>query len=149
MHQLNKINTFRIMKRILLTFLVLFLCGVVYVIGGIRASQDLEVTDYEISAPVSSSIRIVQITDLHNTEFGNENENLCDTIRSQNPDLIFITGDMLNKDDPNTDIICTLVRKLKEIAPVYYGYGNHEVSWETLYGESLCKCFKRRRLSQS
>lgn len=80
-------------------------------------------------------IRILQLTDLHNSTFGKENQRLIKMIQVQNPDLIFMTGDMVNQDEESTDIVVDLVRRLSEIAPVYYSYGNHEdvhaQSWGT------------------
>ena len=53
-----------------------------------------------------------------------------ETAAEQQPDLIFITGDMINQDEENTEILCTLLEQLTAIAPVYYGFGNHERNWE-------------------
>lgn len=93
-------------------------------------SEDLVVTNYSVNSRITNSFRIVQLSDLHNSEFGNDNEDLCSLVENQKPDLIFITGDMINRDDPDTKILETLLTKLVTIAPVYYCYGNHEVTWD-------------------
>lgn len=100
-------------------------------------SKVLTITDYTIEAPVASPIRIVHLTDLHNEEFGSGNRKLTAKVEALAPDMIVMTGDMLNREDENTQIICDLISALSEIAPVYFGYGNHEYSWEETWGQSL------------
>ena len=52
-----------------------------------------------------------------------------------------MTGDMLNRSDPNTQIVEQLIRDLAPIAPVYYGYGNHETGWEARHQKDLHEIF--------
>lgn len=112
--------------------LCLLLIGYFYI-----TSLSLILTKYEIDSDFESPIRIVQITDLHNAEYGGSNSDLINKIKDQNPDLIMMTGDMLNEDDKNTDIVCNLIQKLSSIAPVYFGYGNHEKTWEKTFEVNL------------
>lgn len=96
------------------------------------------VTNYSVaSEKLENSVRIVQITDFHNSEFGADNRKLVERVDAQEPDLILITGDMLNSDEESTDIAVTLVESLVEIAPVYFSYGNHEKEYENLYGVDM------------
>lgn len=97
----------------------------------------LSISLYELPVPLQSTIRIVQLSDLHNAEFGEGNSHLIEMVREQSPDLIVMTGDMLNRDDPNLSIVETVISGLAEIAPVYYGYGNHETAWEKREGKIL------------
>lgn len=98
----------------------------------------LKVTVYRIiDDHISLPIHIVQITDLHNSVFGKDNGELVNKVKKQNPDLILITGDLLNVDDSNTDIAVGLITKLKEIAPVYCSFGNHEYGYKKAYGVDL------------
>lgn len=97
----------------------------------------LHVETYTLSANVASPIRVVHLSDLHNAQFGKKNEQLVAHVAMQNPDLIIISGDMLNSDDENTDVVTALISDLSTIAPVYYGYGNHEKLWEQRFGRDL------------
>ena len=56
------------------------------------------------NCPVHSRrpIRLVVLSDLHNSEFGAYNSELVDKVRRLSPDVILIAGDMVNKNDPNT-----------------------------------------------
>src|SRR5699024_3122253 len=82
---------------------------------------------------VSTPLRIVQITDLHNSEFGVDNNRLVQIINKQMPDLILVTGDLLNSDSKVTDIATNLLLRLSEIAPVYVSLGNHEIEYAEIY----------------
>lgn len=70
--------------------------------------------------------RIAQVSDLHNTQFGNNNEKLLFMLRSAKPDIIVMTGDLI--DSRNTDIPASLcfAQEAAKIAPCYYVTGNHE-----------------------
>lgn len=81
------------------------------------------------SEKITSSFRIVFVSDLHNHQFGSGNEKLVQKIREQSPDLILLDGDMINGDSENADIVLNLIPSLKEIAPVYYSLGNHEYEY--------------------
>ena len=99
-------------------------------------NRSFEVTYYRLfSEKLSSDIRIALLTDLHQTVYGEKNSELLDEIRGQSPDLILIAGDSINRRSPDLDYIIDLCRELTEIAPVYYGLGNHEN--EVIYGDDL------------
>lgn len=125
-----------IMKRSLRTCgLVYILIGlaffaVLFVIGGILVSAPLTTTSYSVEVDISKRIRIVHLTDLHSREFGDDNQELISSIEDIHPDVIFMTGDMLDREDETPGVVLNLISELVKIAPVYYGYGNHEVEWD-------------------
>lgn len=86
---------------------------------------------------IQESIRIAQITDLHNSIFGEENQALLDLVMEQMPDLILITGDLLNANESRTDIAEDLISNLSKIAPVYVSLGNHEAVYQQKYGTEI------------
>ena len=101
-------------------------------------------TNYSItSEKLDDSVRVVQLTDLHNSEFGSDNKRLAKKVAGQEPDLILITGDLLNSNEENTDIAVTLVECLSEIAPVYVSYGNHEKEYEIVHGVDMTALFEQ------
>lgn len=69
--------------------------------------------------------RVVQISDLHGKEFGPGNAHLLQKVTELKPDLIAITGDLID-DAAQFPMIDPLARGLAEIAPTYYVTGNHE-----------------------
>ena len=95
------------------------------------------VEEYKVEAAVDNRIRIVHLSDLHNSEFGRNNVRLVRKVQEQHPDLILMSGDMLNRDEENIDVVTALIRRLADVAPVFYGYGNHEKAWERRFGYDL------------
>lgn len=74
---------------------------------------------------------IVHVSDLHNKEFGKQQYKLLDKIKAENPDIIAITGDIIDSRRTNIEKALTLVKEAVKIAPVYYVTGNHEARTES------------------
>ncbi len=72
------------------------------------------------------NFRIVQVSDLHNAEFGVDNVNLLDKLNQEDADIIVITGDMIDSRNTDVDVAISFAQKAVNIAPVYYINGNHE-----------------------
>lgn len=70
--------------------------------------------------------KIAQVSDLHNAEFGKENQNLIDVLNKEKPNVIVITGDMLDSRRPGYEHNLSFAKKAVEIAPCYFVPGNHE-----------------------
>lgn len=70
-------------------------------------------------------LRIVQLSDLHGKEFGLEHETILRKVKALEPDLIAITGDMIDQEGQK-ELMLLLAEKLAGIAPTYYVTGNHE-----------------------
>lgn len=79
--------------------------------------------------PAFSGFRIAQVSDLHNAEFGKDNATLLRMLSESAPDIIVITGDLVDSSHTE-DIETALVfaKKAVLIAPVYYVTGNHEAA---------------------
>lgn len=69
---------------------------------------------------------IVQISDLHNKEFGKRQAKLLKTVEDQKPDAIVITGDLVDRRRYDLEPARDFVQGAAAIAPVYYVCGNHE-----------------------
>lgn len=69
---------------------------------------------------------IAHVSDLHNAVFGRKNEKLLSLIRAAKPDIIAITGDLIDSRHTDIDSALAFVEAAAEIAPVYYVTGNHE-----------------------
>lgn len=70
-------------------------------------------------------LRIVHLSDLHGHEYGENSQTLLDKVAEQKPDLIVMTGDMIDQEG-QLAMIPALARGLADIAPIYYVTGNHE-----------------------
>ena len=114
-------------KRVLFVVAFVLVALIVWTLWGNTA---LEVNEYEV---VSDRIpqgfegfRIAQVSDLHNAEFGEGNEKLIRLLSQTDPDVIVITGDLIDSRHTDIEIALDFARQAVKIAPVYYVSGNHE-----------------------
>ena len=93
-------------------------------------NYDIETNKYNIKSekiPESfDGFRIVQVSDLHNTEFDKYNSTVVSPVFHAEPDIIVITGDMIDSRNTDVDVALSFAQKAVNIAPVYYINGNHE-----------------------
>ena len=98
----------------------------------------LELNTYTISSsklPQSfDGYRIAHVSDLHNAEMGKDNETLLTMLRDADPDIIAITGDLIDSRNTDIEVALQFVREAVKIAPCYYVTGNHEARVSE-YGE--------------
>ena len=97
----------------------------------------LELNTYTISSDrlpeAFDGYRIAHVSDLHNTEMGKNNEKLLDMLREAEPDIIAITGDIIDSRNTNVEIALEFTKAAMEIAPCYYVTGNHEARVSEYY----------------
>ena len=97
----------------------------------------LTVTEYTIqNSKIPSAFdgfRIAQVSDLHNAQFGADNEKLLALLADTKPDMIAITGDLLDSRQTDMEIAICFVQECAKIAPTYYVPGNHEARIPSAY----------------
>lgn len=76
--------------------------------------------------------KVAHISDLHNKKFGKDQEPLLKEIRKASPDIIVVTGDLIDRRRYNLETSMIFINGAVEIAPVYYVAGNHE-AWSGEY----------------
>ncbi len=76
--------------------------------------------------------RIAQISDLHNAELGEGNKKLLALLRETEPDIIAVTGDLIDSSKTDVETALEFAEAAVEIAPCYYVTGNHE-AWTPEY----------------
>lgn len=69
---------------------------------------------------------IAQISDLHNAQLGNGNQKLLGILKRAKPDLIAITGDLIDSRRTDLPVALDFAAEAGKIAPCYYVPGNHE-----------------------
>lgn len=76
---------------------------------------------------IKGHFRAVMLADLHNKQYGRNNAVLLESIYAQEPDAVFIAGDILTA-HPKKSLkpAISILEKLAEKYPVFYGNGNHE-----------------------
>lgn len=115
-------------KCIFLAVVVIILVAlVIWIAWGNTA---LELSTYTVSSsklPQSfDGYRIAHVSDLHNAEMGKDNEKLLTILRDADPDMIAITGDLIDSRNTDIEVALQFIRKAVKIAPCYYVTGNHE-----------------------
>lgn len=92
----------------------------------------LTVSDYRVESDeipeAFDGFRICQVSDLHNDELGEDSKRLIDAIKDREPDIILLTGDLIDRKRTNIDVAINFAEKAAEIAPTYYINGNHEAA---------------------
>ena len=73
-----------------------------------------------------SGFRIAQVSDLHNAEFGEDQQDLVRMLKETDPDCIVLTGDLVDSRRTRIDVAVAFAEQAVQIAPTYYVTGNHE-----------------------
>ena len=83
--------------------------------------------------------KIVQLSDIHGQEFGENNDMLIRKVRKAEPDIILVTGDIVNNaEDDAVQVFEHILEGLKDTAPVYAVTGNHD-QWDREFGHLIEK----------
>ncbi len=97
----------------------------------IKENKNLQTTGYIIkSDKVDHDFNIVHLSDLHNTQYGEDDDILVDKVSFSNPDVILISGDLIDRRRPDPQLALKVMKRLSNIAPVYFVMGNHEVAYK-------------------
>lgn len=122
-------------------FLAASICLILFIAAAFLAGRILlrdsgfEKEFYKItSTKIHGKFRLVQLSDLGNTSFGDGNSELVESVALLEPDLIVLTGNMAGSDKESALDLC---RQLSEIAQIYYVFGENEESLGEGYREEL------------
>ncbi len=120
------------MKRIILFIGTLVGFSIfLYVQNNLISITEVKITSNKIPSSFKG-FKILQISDLHNKKFGDNQETLIQKVKSVNPDIIAITGDLIDSKSYDPEVSMELIRKLVKKYPVYFVTGNHE-KWSGKY----------------
>lgn len=99
----------------------------------------LSVSEYRIFVPQEygdlNGLTIVHISDLHNKEFGEGQERILKIVREAEPDIIAVTGDVIDSARTDVDVAVEFMTGAVQYAPVYFVSGNHEAWAAEAYQE--------------
>ena len=124
-------------RRILLVLVILFVTLGLDILWSMTA---LQTTTYEFtSSKISEPVHFAFLSDLHCRNFGKHNQELCKCIADQKPDFIALVGDIINRSSTKNEIdeVCSFIKDLTKIAPVYYSLGNHEEQYISTNGDEV------------
>ena len=110
---------------ILALLAVICLCG--WIAWANTALMVTRLTVHSDALPENfDGFRIAHVSDLHNAQFGEGNAELLDLLRQTQPDIIAITGDLIDSRRTDVDVALEFIREAVKIAPCYFATGNHE-----------------------
>lgn len=111
---------------IILATIVIALCGLYLHYENTK----LQVSNYKIvnnNVPVDfNNYKIVQISDFHNNQSDTLTNDLIKEIEKQKPNIIVLTGDLIDSRKTNVEVAINFIKKINNVAPIYYVSGNHE-----------------------
>lgn len=129
---------FSIMKKKRLIILGVVVALMTIILWTAWGNTALELNTYTVSCnelpDAFDGYRIAHISDLHNAELGDSNEKLLSMLREAEPDIIAITGDLIDSRNTNIEVALAFAEEAMKIAPCYYVTGNHEARVSE-YGE--------------
>ncbi|CUO86181.1 metallophosphoesterase [Intestinibacter bartlettii] len=115
------------MYKIIFIFIGIFILMYLYTKYNVNT---LEVTKYVVEnkkVPKEfDGYNIVQISDLHSKLFGENNKKLIQKIKSLNPDIVVVTGDLIDGENNNYNVALDFMKEISKLYRVYYIIGNHE-----------------------
>ena len=117
-------------RKLMIVLTVVASLLIALVIWTVWGNTALELNTYTVSSgrlpEAFDGYRIAHISDLHNTEMGKDNDKLLNMLREAKPDIIAITGDLIDSRNTDIEIALQFVEEAVKIAPCYYVTGNHE-----------------------
>lgn len=118
----------------------------IFLLMGIYCNKNLKANIYKVASKKIpkgfEGFRIAQISDLHNCEQGKSNSKTLALLKNAHPDIIVITGDMIDSRHTKIDVAVDFAKKAVKIAPCYYVCGNHEARMPDEYAILLKKLKK-------
>ena len=133
----------RYSKKKVLILLIVFCIILVVILDIIFSNSVLQITEFEIcTEKLDNNIKVVHLTDIHNNEFGKNNEKLVEKIKAQKPDIVCITGDLINMHSDDTTVATNLIEELSLLFPVFISFGNHESQYQNLKKADLKNIFE-------
>lgn len=114
----------KILRRILIIVVAFFLIEI-YIDSNVLTISKFDISDKKIPQKFNG-YKILHLSDLHSKSFGKNNTKLINEINKINPDVIMMTGDMVNCNDTKFDNFFDLVKVLTKKYKIYYIVGNHE-----------------------
>ncbi len=112
----------RLLVGLLFLFLILVFC---YCENNLITTSEYEVASDKLSKDFDGTV-IIHVSDLHNKLFGENQGRLIKKIKEQNPDMIVITGDLIDSNHPDVEKGLLFIAEAVKIAPVYFVTGNHD-----------------------
>lgn len=112
---------------LLIILLIIFVIAISNIILGVCFTKMEKVTIFTNKVAAGKSLKLLQISDVHNKKSMNSNKQLLQLVQRAQPDLVVITGDLIDDNTKNLKNVYALVEGISAITPrIYFVTGNHE-----------------------
>lgn len=132
------IRLMRKLSRRVKVMIILALLIIGCIVFSIWQNNSIVISNFDYNSVIVpeefNNFKIVHISDLHNKVFGKEQDKLIEKVEALEPDIIVITGDLIDRRRYNLEKSMYFINSAVEIAPVYYVSGNHE-AWSGRFSE--------------
>lgn len=133
----------RYKKLLIISALAIGISAFSYVQNNLISVSKISITSSKIPSNFKG-FKIVQLSDLHSKKFGENQEVLIEKVKNLNPEIIVITGDLVDSKRYDAAASLRIMKELVKYYPVYFVTGNHE-SWSGRY-DNLEKELKRQNV---
>lgn len=114
----------KLIKVVIILFLIILTAS--YLVWQNNAIEVSYFNHSDPAIPVAfNGYTVAQVSDLHNKDFGDQ---LIDKVADVEPDVIVVTGDVIDRNRTDIPVAIKAMEDLMEIAQVYFITGNHEIA---------------------
>ncbi|MDF2841255.1 MAG: putative phosphohydrolase [Clostridia bacterium] len=120
-------NANKIFNNIRIILLILFIIGISNAVVDVCFTKLEKVTIFSNKIAAGKSVKLLQISDVHNKRSVNSNKQLQQLVKRAQPDIVVITGDLIDDNTKSLQNVYELVEAIAAINPrIYFVTGNHE-----------------------
>ena len=105
---------------IIAVFITLFVLGIT---SSLKLKTQSYIIEYANLPKNFNGYKIVQISDYHKGIYGNDNDSVLSAVIALEPDIIVMTGDLIDKNSDDIINITGLCEGLADIAPIVWVRG--------------------------
>ena len=105
--------------------IILIIYTLIYISNNCLVIRKYNIKNKKISDKFNG-LKIVHISDVHSKIFGKNNEKVIQKVKDINPDIIIMSGDIIDKREKDMDKFINMYKEIYLKYPVYYSIGNNE-----------------------
>lgn len=110
---------------IILIAMIFVLLGLIYISTNVIKVKKYTVNNSKLPKEFDG-LKIVHISDVHSKIFGKDNSGVVKRILKANPDIVIMSGDIIDKREKDIEKFVSMYKTIYEKYPTYYSIGNHE-----------------------
>ena len=114
-------------EMIIIMFLVVIIAtlGLIYISTNVIKTKKYQVENSKLPEEFDG-LKIAHISDVHSKIFGKDNFGVIDIVIKENPDVVIMSGEIIDKREEDIEKFVSMYKKIYERYPTYYSIGNHE-----------------------